>query len=79
MDYTVLTFPQLVAAIRRDWTKPNYAAAPYLSAMSAMSSEHDRYGLDSGKSVILYFLSNASSWRGDVARKIKAELKRRIK
>lgn len=71
--------PRTVKAIAReisaDWAKVNYAAAPYLDAMGDLNSVDDDYGYDSGRSVILYFLSNASSYRGDTARKLKAELR----
>jgi hypothetical protein len=65
--------------IRRNWTKPNYAAVPYLSAMSRMDSIKDPHGADSGRSVVLYFLGNAGTWRGPVAKSIKAELKSMLK
>jgi hypothetical protein len=61
--------------ICKDWQKVNYAAKPYLSAMQTMGDIRESYGYDSGKSVVLYFLSNASSWRGDTAKRIKDELK----
>jgi len=60
--------------IRRDWKKINYAAKPYLDAMSTLDQIEDNYGLDSGSSIVAYFLANASSWRGPVAQKIKKEL-----
>lgn len=65
--------------IRADWTKVNYAAKPYLEAMASLDSVKDSYGYDSGKSVVLYFLSNAATWRGDKAKAIKAELKAMVK
>ncbi len=65
----------IAAEIRCDWKNVNYAAKPYLEAMSQMSNIRDNYYHDTGKSVVLYFLANAGSWRGDVARRIKAELK----
>lgn len=61
--------------IGADWKNVNYAARPYLMAMLSLSNINDSYGYDSGKSVVLYFLSNASSWRGETAKRIKAELK----
>ena len=61
--------------IQRDWSKPNYAAVPYLQAMRALDSISDKYYYDDAESVVRYFLSNATSWRGDKARAIKAELK----
>jgi hypothetical protein len=61
--------------IRRNWPKVNYAAEPYLSAMASLNDINGSYGYDSAKSVVLYFLSNARSWRGPDAKRIKAELK----
>jgi hypothetical protein len=61
--------------IKKDWKNINYAAKPYLKAMSDLSSILDDYGFDSGRSIVLYFLSNAGSWRGETARRIKKELK----
>jgi len=61
--------------IKKDWSNVNYAAKPYLDAMTALNAIDDDYYYDSGKSVVRYFLSNASSWRGDKAKAIKSELK----
>lgn len=62
--------------IKADWKNPNYAALPYLDAMATLNSINDNYWHDTAKSVVLYFLSNAGSWRGEVARRVKAELKK---
>lgn len=62
--------------IQNDWgVKVNYAAKPYLDALSGLDSIQDRYYEDSAKSIVRYFLANAGTWRGDVARRVKAELK----
>lgn len=61
--------------IRREWHKPSYSAKPYIEAMLHLSTIDDRYYFDSARTVILYFLSNARTWRGDVARRVKKELK----
>jgi len=61
--------------IRTDWKKPYFGAVPYLDAMFSLNSINDDYYQDSGKSVVLYFLANAGTWRGDTAKRIKAELK----
>ena len=66
--------------IRKDWaSKVNYGAVPYLQAMGTLDSITDSYGQDSAKGIVLYFLSNASSWRGDVAKRVKLELKAMVK
>lgn len=61
--------------IKSDWVKPNYGAVPYLRAMATMNEIDENYGYDSGDSIVRYFLSNATTWRGDTARRVKAELK----
>ena len=70
---------EIAREINRDWVNVNYAAKPYLSAMYSIDTVNDSYGYDSGRSVVLYFLSNARSWKGDTAKRIKLELKEIIK
>lgn len=65
--------------IYKDWKNVNYAAKPYLEAMSSLDSIDDNYFADSGRSVVAYFLSNAASWKGEKAKEIKAELKKMLK
>ena len=69
----------IASEIQSDWKNVNYAAVPYLDAMATMQSVQDDYGYDSGKSVVAYFLSNATTWRGETARRVKKELKALIK
>lgn len=54
-------------------------AEPYLNAMLNMSSIDDTYFGDDGRDIVLRFLGNAGSWRGETARRIKAELKGMLK
>ena len=62
--------------IKQNWgVKVSYAAKPYLDAMGDLSGIGDKYGYDDARSIVLYFLSNASSYRGDAAKAHKAELK----
>jgi len=65
----------IAGEIEVDWAKVNYAARPYLDAMFSLTTVDENYGYDTGRSVVAYFLSNASSYRGETARKLKAELK----
>ena len=53
-----------------------FAARPYLEAMACIETPDDRYGYESGRSIVTYFLANASTWRGPDAKRIKAELKK---
>lgn len=57
--------------IRKEWgEKVNCAAKPYLRAML-----YGDYGFDNEYTVVLYFLSNASTFRGGNAAALKQELK----
>lgn len=63
--------------IKAAWPNINPYAEQYRHAL-----EHcvdGKYICEDENSLILYFLTNASSWRGEEARRLKAELKQRIK
>lgn len=69
---------QIATDIRADWQQPSSFARPYLEAMASLNDVTDNFFNDGARSVLAYFLSNAGSWRGDVARRIKAEIKQII-
>ena len=66
---------EIARDVNATWSKVSPYAQPYLDAMQYLTTINDDYYLDSGRSVVLYFLSNAATWRGDDARRIKKELK----
>jgi hypothetical protein len=68
----------IATEIENNWEKVNYAARPYLDAMHQITGFGDKYYHESCETVILYFLANAGTWRGEVARRIKAELRTRL-
>ena len=68
VDYRFHSLPEIVNVIRADWKKVNFAAVPYLQAMGMLNTIQNNYGLDSGVSIVLYFLSNATSWKGEIGR-----------
>jgi len=82
-NYSILSISQLAYLITKDWRLQgkgiNYGAKPYLEAMYSLNSVMDKYGEDSGQSIVAYFLSNASTWKGEVAKGVKKELNKRIK
>jgi hypothetical protein len=65
--------------IKRAWAKPYFGAKPYLDAMTQLNNINDKYFHDDAKSVIMYFLANASTFRGNDAKVLKAELKEMLK
>jgi hypothetical protein len=71
---------EIAKEIRNDWgSKIYFGAKPYLGAMLTLDKITDRYMCDDAKTIVSYFLSNACSWRGDVARRVKKELNAMIK
>ncbi len=79
-ELSKLSISELARIIRGNW-KPTvyFGAVPYLDAMHSLQKITDTYGCDSGKEIVMYFLSNATTWRGDVARAVKKELNKRLK
>jgi hypothetical protein len=61
--------------IRAAWPKVSPYAKPYLTALTCLDRITDKYYYDDATTVILYFLSNAASFRGPDAKALKAELK----
>jgi hypothetical protein len=74
-DKPVRSISSIAIAILAEWEKPYFGAKPYLSAMLSLDSIDDKYGLDDARNIILYFLSNAKTFRGEKAKALKLELK----
>ena len=72
------TFREIAKEIKADWKNPYFGAVPYLQAMLEIDSTDPKatYYLDDAKTIVLYFLANAQTWRGEVARRVKVELKK---
>jgi hypothetical protein len=66
---------EIAKEIREDWQRPYFGAVPYLDAMATLDTVEQSYGADDGRAIVAYFLANAATWRGPVAREVKAELK----
>lgn len=73
-----LSINEIALFIERTWPNVSMYARPYLNAMHRLKNIDDSYGIDSGKLIVSYFLSNASTYRGNAARIVKAELKSRL-
>jgi len=77
---------QIAREIQRDWmeqykkigsttTDKFYAARPYLNAMMALDQIDGNFYDDTAQDIVLRFLTNSATWRGETARRVKAELK----
>ena len=80
---TIATTARPLSTIAREiqsiWSKQSkgvyFGAVPYLNAMSTLSTIDDTYGCDDAETIVLYFLANATSFRGPDAVRLKKELK----
>lgn len=70
--------PQIMKMHRQGGIKVPASAKPYLDAMNQMSSVHDMYGADTGKTIVAYALSNIR-FQGVHGKALKAELEARLK
>ena len=65
--------------IARDWRKPYFGAVPYLNAMHSLVDLDSRYVAEDAEGILRYFLANSGTWKGETAKRIKAELKAILK
>lgn len=77
-DISSLSLDEIADIIRKDWKKVYFGAVPYLDAMGSIDSS-GMYLADPWQSIVAYFLGNANTWKGPVAKEVKAELKKRLK
>lgn len=67
--------------IRNDYRRAGrplyFGAVPYVEALESLNTRDlgAHYGQDSAESLVRYLLGNLTTWRGDVARSVKADLK----
>ena len=75
------TFAEIAREIKQTWKNVYFGAEPYLQAMLTINSSDKNapYMLEATEDIVIYFLANATYWRGKDAKRIKAELKSMIK
>ena len=66
---------EIAQDIRKEWKNPSEFALPYLNAMDKLNTIEDHYYLDDAYEIVLRFLCNAGSFKGEAARKLKKELR----
>jgi len=73
-----LSLSDIAMIIEKDWGRVHISAKEYLNAMHKIKSVNDNYGLDTGASVVAYFLANAKGWSGERAKIVKLHLRKLI-
>ena len=68
---------EIAKDILQHWKNPYFGAKPYIQAMLLIHSSDPKapYLAESAEDIVAYFLANATSFRGEDARRINAELK----
>lgn len=56
----------------------NHPAYPFAAAMLQLETIEDVYYAERGKEIVLGFIGNAQGWRGVVAQRVKAELRKLV-
>lgn len=74
----------IASEIKRNWNETSkngiyFGAKPYLDAMQTLNTIDENYYEDTAVSVVLYFLANAQTWKGETAKRVKAELNAMVK
>ena len=79
-DLSTADVQQLIALIYSDWDAINPYAASYLHALDINDCHEleDPVGNETADIQLRYFLTHASAWRGQTARAVKTELRRRL-
>ena len=71
------TFQQIAKDIKSTWLNVYFGAVPYLEALLTLDTidPNAMYCYDTARDIVMYFLANASTFRGADAKRLKAELK----
>lgn len=84
-DTTTRPLHEIAAEIYATWRNAAgkstiyFGAVPYVEAMAQLDSITDMFYADRASDIVVYFLGNANTWRGEDAKRIKAELREMIK
>lgn len=72
------TIRELMQIVKSDWQRPYFGAVPYIEALLQCETMDSRYLFETARDLVPYFLCNANTWRGEIAKEVKAELKQRL-
>lgn len=76
---SIMSIREIAQFIIEDWSKQGPVPKTYLEPMLEIETLDEMYGADTATSVVSYFLSSASRWKGDIARVTKKHLENLLK
>lgn len=79
LEKAIRPIGQIAADIKKSWPQVPNCAKVYLNALETLTDKNSKFGLDTAPSLINYFLCNASTFKGEQAKSLKAELKKHLK
>lgn len=74
------TFRQIALEIKETWKNQYFGAKPYVDALLTLDTSDPSapYIFETAKDMVIGFLANAQTFRGEVAKNLKQELKNMI-
>lgn len=66
---------EIVRTIRADWRNPYFGAVPYLDALEGLTTWDCTVEFEHARALAPYLLNNLRTWKGEVARTVKAQLR----
>jgi hypothetical protein len=66
---------EIAADIRKNYPTLYFGAVPYVDTLAKLDKITDMYHADSAETIVRYLQGNLMYWRGEHAKRIKAELK----
>ncbi len=73
------TIHEIADEIVRDWRPMREDLVPYISRMLEIRTLEETDDVEAAKSAVRYFLDHSGPWRGEVAGRIKSELRAMVK
>jgi hypothetical protein len=70
---------EIADEIVRDWRPMREELVPYVSRMLEMQTLQEADDVEEAKHAVRYFLDHSGPWRGEVAGRIKSELRAMVK
>jgi len=70
---------EIAKDIRENWKNIDPFAKEYVDALAKMKTINEKYGCEDADTIVIRFLCNVQTWRGEHARRIKLELNTMLK
>ena len=73
------TLGQLLEQVKSDWTEAPQTIEECIQSLQMSGAAANNYLDAEAEEYLKFFLTNCSAWRGEVARRVKAELRKRLR